>query len=606
MATSDDNPARRALGGGAYVLIALAVHAAILAVLWPHLRYIVTNEGEDPQAATERVEAMRPELQRILDEKKQAVQLTPEQAVEMAKPTEERAEKVVRDRLKQARDDLQRIQEERQRAFDELRKRDATKVRAAQVERLQDEFDDFEKRVDGFWKKRDSRKDERREERVRDQVEEAKQTFAKLKEDPTDEDVRDQLIEQVAATRNEMYREMNDNRGINGPQQNEASNAGNKARDLVEEIEATLGIDVDLEEMNDTSIASDLSLEQRDSSGEDLASQYEAIVDVEQAAGDAAKDAAAAKAAVERGTSFAEEREQAGDVDPQRPDLAEALRGEGGEGDASDYGRVRDAQEAARNHASQIARRTASLANAAAGLPSTSQDQQGISGMTIVGSGSAAGDSNDDLRRDESGEISRMEHGTGRRDLKLETWKVGRSALPGRMFTDESTRKGWLYVDTWFVIGPWENEYRTDYAVTHPPEFVIDLDAEYHDGKFANRPGHPDEVLRWEFYQSDEIRQVPPRVYAASTFYAYTEIYSDRDRELLLSLASDDAAKMWLNGEVVWQDAGLSVHNVGEGFRRVNVRQGYNTLLVRLENGPAKAIWSVVLCPPEIAERVGG
>ena len=60
------------------------------------------------------------------------------------------------------------------------------------------------------------------------------------------------------------------------------------------------------------------------------------------------------------------------------------------------------------------------------------------------------------------------------------------------------------------------------------------------------------------------------------------------------------AACVWLNDEVVWQDTGQSSWQLGEGYRRVRFRKGFNTILVRIENGPAHCIWSVVLCPPEV------
>ena len=172
--------------------------------------------------------------------------------------------------------------------------------------------------------------------------------------------------------------------------------------------------------------------------------------------------------------------------------------------------------------------------------------------------------------------------------------------MPGRRFTRESVRRGWLYLDTWYVIGPWENESKVDYTVVHPPETGIDFDAVYHDGKFANEEGHPDRELRWRFYQSDQVRNQPPRVYAASTYYAHTDVWFDEERDMLIAIASDDAACVWLNDEVVWQDTGQSSWQLGEGYRRVRFRKGFNTILVRIENGPAHCIWSVVLCPPEV------
>ncbi len=104
--------------------------------------------------------------------------------------------------------------------------------------------------------------------------------------------------------------------------------------------------------------------------------------------------------------------------------------------------------------------------------------------------------------------------------------------------------------------------------------------------------------------QSDRIAIQPPRTTCSATWYAYTEVYSDRTREMLVAVASDDMAKLWLNGDVIWTDVGQSSWNIDEGFRRVIFHRGFNTPLVRVENGPACCAFWVPLCPPSAVERI--
>ncbi len=189
---------------------------------------------------------------------------------------------------------------------------------------------------------------------------------------------------------------------------------------------------------------------------------------------------------------------------------------------------------------------------------------------------------------------------TSEKRLKLSSRMATANALPGRMLTDDSSRQGFLYLDTWYIIGPWNNWSRANFELVHPPEQNINLDAEYYDGKFANKAKHPDKVLRWQFVQSDRIAIQPPRPTHSATYYAYTEVYSDRTREMLVAVASDDMAKVWLNGDVIWTDLGQSGWNLNEGFRRVVFKEGFNTVLVRFENGPTYVAFSVLLCPPSL------
>jgi hypothetical protein len=176
----------------------------------------------------------------------------------------------------------------------------------------------------------------------------------------------------------------------------------------------------------------------------------------------------------------------------------------------------------------------------------------------------------------------------------LSEQKVIKEALPGRTFSRTSPRTGWLYLDTWYVIGPWENRSRVAFDRTWPPETLVDLDATY-EGKGGRR-------LAWQFHQSDNIRVKPPDEEESSTYYAYTEVFFEEEMEMLLAVASDDAAKVWLNDQLIWRDDGIGPWRLDEGFRKVVFRQGFNTLLVRVENGPITCTYSLLLCPPEVLQ----
>ena len=180
----------------------------------------------------------------------------------------------------------------------------------------------------------------------------------------------------------------------------------------------------------------------------------------------------------------------------------------------------------------------------------------------------------------------------GARAPLLSEDKVIKEALPGRMFNRDSPRTGWLYLDTWYVIGPWENRSRVGHEQAWPPETLVDLDATY-EGKRGQK-------LVWQFHQSDNIRVKPPAEDESSTYYAYTEVYFEEETEMLIAVASDDAAKVWLNDQLIWRDNGIGPWRLDEGFRKVVFKKGFNTLLVRIENGPVTCTYSILLCPPEI------
>lgn len=191
---------------------------------------------------------------------------------------------------------------------------------------------------------------------------------------------------------------------------------------------------------------------------------------------------------------------------------------------------------------------------------------------------------------------------------------VKAQALPGRRFTREAENRGWLYINTWYMIGPWENYGRDDYAHVHPPELSIDLDAVYTDGqrgegveetdsdpiKVSGKKVRLDGVLRWKFMQSESMHNTVPVTTDHSTYYAYTELYFDRAVTMLVAIGTDDGGRLWINGKDVWQDAGTSWYNIDEHIEPFEFRQGWNTVLVRLENSGGSATgFSFMIIPAD-------
>lgn len=171
-------------------------------------------------------------------------------------------------------------------------------------------------------------------------------------------------------------------------------------------------------------------------------------------------------------------------------------------------------------------------------------------------------------------------------------------ALPGRRFDIDSSRKGWIFIDTWYMIGPWELPAGKEFETPFPPETMVDLDANY-EGKIHPKTKKPME-LSWRFIQSGSLRITPPDELSSTVYFAYTEVFCASTLDVVVAVASDDRAKLWINDLVVFQDVGLSGWKLDEGFRRVLLKPGYNKLLLRLENGPNVATFSVLMCPADV------
>jgi hypothetical protein len=185
--------------------------------------------------------------------------------------------------------------------------------------------------------------------------------------------------------------------------------------------------------------------------------------------------------------------------------------------------------------------------------------------------------------------------------IRMDGRKALAQALPGRRFDMDSSRKGWIFVDTWYMIGPWNLGSGQEFEEPLPPETIVDLAATYA-GK--QHPATKEAMqLSWHFIQSGSMRINPPDVLSSSIYFAYTEIFCANAMDVVVAVASDDRAKLWINDMVVFQDVGLSNWRLDEGFRRVLLKPGYNTMLLRLENGPEAANFSVLMCPAEVVSR---
>ncbi|MBQ6136504.1 MAG: hypothetical protein IJI73_03945 [Kiritimatiellae bacterium] len=158
----------------------------------------------------------------------------------------------------------------------------------------------------------------------------------------------------------------------------------------------------------------------------------------------------------------------------------------------------------------------------------------------------------------------------------------------------------WMYVNSWYVIGPFPNPNRVNLRRKFAPESVVDLDAVY-----AGKDGR---TLRWRFCQAKNsappqpwmsdwrAEVVPEKGEEYAIYYAYAEVFFDRECDRWVAIGSDDRSDVWLNDVPIWGSSNrLKQWSLAEDFRRVHFRKGRNRLLVRVENGHWNLGWSVCI-----------
>ena len=162
-----------------------------------------------------------------------------------------------------------------------------------------------------------------------------------------------------------------------------------------------------------------------------------------------------------------------------------------------------------------------------------------------------------------------------------------------------------IFLDRWYVVGPFAAPSSRSMNTVYPPELAVDLDAVYE--------GKGGELVAWRYVSSPSYPVVPPQRSPDAVFYTYTELRVDRDMTIWVDLGVDDDAKMWINDELVWVsgnadkrwyrrpfyllDEDLTRYGLVESRQRITLRAGSNTLLLKLYNGIDLMFISVVLAP---------
>jgi len=161
-------------------------------------------------------------------------------------------------------------------------------------------------------------------------------------------------------------------------------------------------------------------------------------------------------------------------------------------------------------------------------------------------------------------------------------------AVPGRKVRADGLPSEWMYVDSWYVIGPFPNPRRINRDKKFPPESVVDLDARY--------VGKGGQLVRWRFMQSPEPMVVPANAQEYAIYYAYTELWFEKAMDLWITVGSDDKSSLWVEDQPVWVSSNiLKGWQIGEGLRKVHFKKGRNRILYRIENGWRQIAWSLVL-----------
>lgn len=620
-------------------LIILLVQGIVVLGLWIARPYLQSEMSVDKQELEQRLEEVKKRSEKRkkeVDEKRKKKKLKKEDVEKLKKEARKKHERKIRDRIEEMNKMRKEIKEEKREKLEIVKEHEIQEELASQIKRLQEDVAKLDEQAKDIDKHSNAK-----------QAEELSKVTGDLKKEadalnPEDEHVDVEQIKQLAKKASETSKKLQE-------MQKEVAHNPNKRKELGKEhqteeyredlakVEQNLNEisdgsfkdDLDFSEINDQIADEGMTLDPDELLNMEIEELYDVAKQLEQEISEDYAALRAAELSAIQDKNFNESFEQIAKNQPQREDFDFSQMGQEIE-NLGDVGEYRGELETVAQEVHKMWQNTQNMHGQAQGFDRLQQQgaqskaqakaqmqaQQAIAqaaqmqtGQSVMidmsaqmrqsyqmGSGRSDPDAQIDPDRlaDNQSSLGAAAKITKKR-IQVNTGKIKAEALPGRKFTDASGRKGWLYIDTWYVVGPWNATFKSrqiDWDTIHPPEYEIDLAKEY--------IGKKGKTLRWQFTQSNTLRTTPPDEQSNSTYYAYTEVHFDKDRDMLLAIASDDAAKVWVNDILVWQDNGLSAWNLDEGFRKVAFKKGFNKVLVRIANGPVVCQYSLLLCPPDV------
>ena len=158
-----------------------------------------------------------------------------------------------------------------------------------------------------------------------------------------------------------------------------------------------------------------------------------------------------------------------------------------------------------------------------------------------------------------------------------------------------STDLEWnVFLERWHVVGPFPKSTNKNYLDNESsPDITQSVQCE-------------DKELSWREYNLPGINidafLDPERDINRSYAYAHTVVKSDRERDAVIAAGFDDSAKIWVNGEEVYNEQRTGGCTLDAFKIPIQLKQGDNVIVFRIDEGGGS--WEMVarIIPAELDE----
>ena len=154
-----------------------------------------------------------------------------------------------------------------------------------------------------------------------------------------------------------------------------------------------------------------------------------------------------------------------------------------------------------------------------------------------------------------------------------------------------------LTISKWAVVGYWPCPKEGGWDTVYPPEENIDLSATYEVGEEGAK-----RTIEWQ------KKALPPGGGVAcfqyfgqpswACCYGVTYIWSPDDRDVGAFIAKDDALKIWVNGQLVFNNNTWSHYTADQHIATFPLKKGWNPVLVKNGNWDGYWCWALRVSDP--------
>ncbi len=136
-----------------------------------------------------------------------------------------------------------------------------------------------------------------------------------------------------------------------------------------------------------------------------------------------------------------------------------------------------------------------------------------------------------------------------------------------------------LVLGEWHYIGPFSNSSNQGFATAYPPEKEVDFKK-----KYAGRGGQQVEWKEGKFIDGEinNLALFDPQHNVNSVVYVSREIQCNKAQDLTISLGSDDALAVWLNGVNVHSENVQRACEPDQAKLTLKLKEGKNQLLLKI------------------------